>query len=144
MKLEGNNWLRFMLDDLKVITEIDKSNMLDAVASFPDHITESKNIVESSSFGSIYKIDDIVISGMGASSIAGDILQCLFRDRIEIPIYVNRQYDLPKWTNKNTLLISQSYSGNTEETLSTFKHGYQKRCKIIGVSSGGKLEEFCE
>ena len=133
-----------MLDDLKLISEIDKSNMLDAVASFPDQIKESKDIVESTSFGSIYKIDDIVISGMGGSSIAGDILQSLFRDRIEIPIYVNRQYDLPKWTNKNTLLISQSYSGNTEETLSSFKQGYQKRCKIIGISSGGKLQEYCE
>ena len=92
-----------MLDDLKLISEIDKSNMLDAVANFPDQIKESKDIVESSSFGSIFKIDDIVISGMGASAIAGDIIQSLFRDRTDIPIYVNRQYDLPKWTNKNTL-----------------------------------------
>jgi glucose/mannose-6-phosphate isomerase len=133
-----------MLDDLKLISEIDKSNMLDAVAAFPDQIKEAKEIAESATFGSIYKVDDIVISGMGASAIAGDFIQSLFRDRIDIPIHINRQYDLPKWTNKNTLLISQSYSGNTEETLSTFKHGYQKRCKIIGISSGGKLQEYCE
>jgi len=133
-----------MLDDLKLISDIDKSNMLDAVATFPDQIKEAKEIVESATFGSIYKIDDIVISGMGASAIAGDFIQCLFRDKIDIPIHINRQYDLPKWTNKNTLLISQSYSGNTEETLSTFKHGYQKRCKIIGISCGGKLQEYCE
>ena len=91
-----------------------------------------------------YKIDDIVISGMGASAISGDIIQSLFRDKLDIPIYVSRNYDLPKWANKNTLVISQSYSGNTEETLSTFKHGYQKHCKIIGISSGGKLQEYCE
>jgi len=133
-----------MLDDLKFISEIDKSNMLDEVANFPNQIKDAKEIVESSTFGSIYKIDDIVISGMGASAIAGDFIQSLFRDRIDIPIHINRQYDLPKWTNKNTLLISQSYSGNTEETLSTFKHGYQKRCKIIAISSGGKLQEYCE
>jgi glucose/mannose-6-phosphate isomerase len=81
---------------------------------------------------------------MGGSAISGDLIQSLLRDRLEIPIYINRQYDLPKWANKNTLLISQSYSGNTEETLSAFKHGCQKRCKIIGISSGGKLQEFCE
>jgi glucose/mannose-6-phosphate isomerase len=40
-------------------------------------------------------------------------------------------------------VISQSYSGNTEETLSTFKHAYQKKCKIIGISSGGKLQDYC-
>ena len=51
---------------------------------------------------------------------------------------------MPKWANKNTLVLSQSYSGNTEETLSTFKHAYQKHCKIIGIASGGKLEEYCQ
>jgi glucose/mannose-6-phosphate isomerase len=133
-----------MLDDLNQITSVDKSGMLDAVAQFPDQIKEAKEIVNLSDLNSVFKIDHIVISGMGASAISGDIIQLLLRDRLEIPIYVTRQYDLPKWTNKNTLVISQSFSGNTEETLSTFKHAWQKRCKIIAVSSGGKLQEYCE
>jgi len=133
-----------MLDDLKTISEIDKSGMLDYTAEFPEQIKKSKEIIDSTNLESIFKVDNIIISGMGASAISGDILQALLRDRIEIPIYVNRQYDLPKWAHKNTLVISQSYSGNTEETLHTFKHAYQKRCKIIGISSGGKLEEYCK
>ena len=133
-----------MLDDLELISKIDKSKMLDVVATFPEQIRETKNIVSSVLFDGFLKINNIVISGMGASAISGDIVQNLFRDRIDIPIFVNRQYDLPKWVDKNTLLISQSYSGNTEETLSTFKSGFQKRCKIIGISSGGKLQEYCE
>lgn len=134
----------YMLDDLKLIKQIDKSDMLGAVAGFPEQIKEAKSIVDSSSIGSIFKIDNIVISGMGASSISGDIIQSYFRDKIDIPIFVSRQYDLPKWANKNTLVISQTYSGNTEETISTFKHACQKRSKIIGISSGGKLQELCE
>jgi glucose/mannose-6-phosphate isomerase len=133
-----------MLDDIKAISEIDKSDMLLKVAEFPEQIEESREIIQTSQLENIFKIDNIIISGMGGSAISGDIIQSFLRDRLEIPIYVNRQYDLPKWANKNTLLISQSYSGNTEETLSAFKHGYQKRCKIIGISSGGKLQEFCE
>ena len=133
-----------MLDDLNQISGIDKSNMLDIVEKFPDQIKSSYDVQNSSALGSYIKIDNIIISGMGASSISGDIVQSLFIDRIDIPIFVNRQYYLPKWANKNTLLISQSYSGNTEETLNTFKNGYQKRCKIIGISSGGKLKELCE
>jgi glucose/mannose-6-phosphate isomerase len=133
-----------ILDDIKKISEIDKSNMIDLIDKLPDQIIEAKDIVNSSMLGSLYKIDNIVISGMGASSISGDIIQSLLRDKIDIPIFVSRQYDLPKWVNKDTLIISQSYSGNTEETLSTFKIAYQKRCKIIGISSGGKLEEFCK
>ena len=133
-----------MLDYEEQISNIDKSNMLDSVEDFPDQIKKSYDLVESSNLGSIYKVDNIIFTGMGGSAISGDILQAFFRDKIDIPIYVNRQYDLPKWANKNTLVITQSYSGNTEETLSAFKHAHQKRCKILGISSGGKLEEFCK
>jgi len=133
-----------MLDNQDEISKIDKSKMLDSVAEFPDQIKKTYEIIESSDIGHIYKIDNIIFTGMGGSAISGDILQAFFRDKIDIPLYVNRQYELPKWAHKNTLVITQSYSGNTEETLSSFKHAYQKRCKIIGISSGGKLEEFCK
>jgi len=133
-----------ILDDLKIISEIDKSNMIDSVSTLPEQIKESKKIIEEITLNSFFKIDNILISGMGASSITGDIIQSFLRDKLEIPIYVSRQYNLPKWVNKNTLVLTQSYSGNTEETLSTFKHAYQKRSKIIGISSGGKLQEYCK
>lgn len=126
------------------ISKIDASGMLDKLADFPKQIKETIDIVNATSLSSVFKVDAIVISGMGGSAISGDIVQSLFRDRLDIPIFVNRDYDLPKWTNKNTLVFSQSYSGNTEETLSTFKHAYQKKCKIIGISSGGKLQDYCE
>jgi len=133
-----------MLDDSEFISKIDKKGMLDAVEKFPEQIKETENIVNNTRLDSLFKIDHIIISGMGASAISGDIVQTLFRDKLDIPIFVTRSYNLPKWANKNTLLFSQSYSGNTEETLSTFKHACQKNCKIIGISSGGKLQEYCE
>ncbi len=133
-----------MLDDLELISNIDKSKMLDTLVQFPDQIKESIDIVKSKELNSFFKIDNIIISGMGASAISGDIVQSYTRDKLDIPVFINREYDIPKWANKNTLLISQSYSGNTEETLSTFKHASQRKCKIIGISSGGKLQEYCE
>lgn len=133
-----------MLENIQDISKIDKSGMIDTIEKFPEHIQETIEIMNTTDLPSLYKIDDIIISGMGASAISGDIIQMLFLDKFDIPIYVNRAYELPKWANKNTLVISQSYSGNTEETLSTFKHAYQKHCKILGISSGGKLEEYCK
>jgi glucose/mannose-6-phosphate isomerase len=79
---------------------------------------------------------------MGASAISGDIMKSLFRDKIDVPLIVNREYDLPKWVNKDTLTIFISYSGNTDETLSSFKIAHQKKCKMICISTGGKLEEL--
>jgi len=133
-----------MLDDLELISKIDKSGMLDTIAQFPEQIKETIDIINSAELKDFFKIDNIVISGMGGSAVSGDIVKTLFRDRIDIPIFVNREYDLPKWANKNTLVISQSYSGDTEEALSTFKHANQKKCKSIGISSGGKLQNYCE
>jgi len=133
-----------MLDDLELISKIDASGMLDTLARFPEQIKETIDIVNSKDLSGFLKIDNIIVNGMGGSAISGDIMQRFLRDNLEIPIFVNREYDLPKWANKDTLVLSQSYSGNTEETLSTFKHASQKRCKIIGISSGGKLQEYCE
>jgi glucose/mannose-6-phosphate isomerase len=81
---------------------------------------------------------------MGGSAISGDMLQQYTEETGFIPIIVNRNYLLPKWINKNTLVFSQSYSGNTEETLSSFKQAYEKKCQIISITTNGKLYEYCQ
>ena len=107
-----------MLDDLKIISEIDVSNMLDDLVQYPEHIKKALEIAETAEMERFLKIDNVVVTGMGASAISGDIVRCLFRDKLEVPIVVNRDYDLPKWAKKDTLTIFVSYSGNTQETLS--------------------------
>ncbi|MFH1100423.1 MAG: bifunctional phosphoglucose/phosphomannose isomerase [Methanobacteriota archaeon] len=133
-----------MLDDIRLMAEVDKSNMLDVLARFPDQITEAVDLVKTVQIPDFIKVDQVIITGMGASGISGDLIQSLFRDAIDVPLVVNKEFDLPKWANKHTLTVFVSYSGNTEETLNAFKNASQKKCKIIGISSGGKLQELCE
>ena len=133
-----------MANDNERITVVDKANMLDGLARFPEQIKESLAIAETVERFNFLKVDNIIITGMGASAISGDIMQCLFRDKLDVPLVVNREYDLPKWVNKDTLVICISYSGDTDETLSSFKIAYQKKCKIICISTGGKLQELAE
>jgi glucose/mannose-6-phosphate isomerase len=131
-----------MLDDLNYISKIDKSNQIDKLEDLPNNIIDSIKIADSYNINKIFKVDNIIFCGMGGSAIAGDFIKVILRNRFNIPIYVNRSYSLPKWANKNTLVFSISYSGNTEETLKAYKNAYQKKCKIISISSGGKLEEY--
>lgn len=132
-----------MLDDMEVINKIDKSSMIDTITQFSDQILETIGMMREFDVPAIDKIDNIVICGMGGSAISGDILQNLFRNSMQIPIFVNRDYNLPKWVNEKTMVVVQSYSGNTEETLSSFKDATRRHCLIFGISSGGKLEEEC-
>jgi glucose/mannose-6-phosphate isomerase len=131
------------LENQDIVT-IDKSNMLDGLARFPDQVSEALTIAGSVERFNFLKIDNVIVAGMGASAISGDIMASLFRDKLDVPLIVNREYDLPKWVNKDTLMLCLSYSGNTDETLSAFKIAYQKKSKIICLSTGGKLQELAE
>jgi glucose/mannose-6-phosphate isomerase len=131
-----------MIDALKNISEIDKSDMYETIIQFPNQIKEAIEIIKTAKINTVMKVDNILITGMGGSGISGDIVSCYFRDKIDIPIVVNKEYELPKWAKKDTLTLFFSYSGNTEETISAFKIAYQKKCNIITISSGGRLQEF--
>ena len=133
-----------MLDDIKKISEIDKSNLLDDLEKLPYHIEQAVKIVQSNYFEKLFKINNIIFNGVGGSAISGDIIRSLLWNKLNIPIYVIRNNVLPKWANKNTLVITQSYSGNTEETINFFKQAFQRKCKMISISSGGKLRTLCE
>jgi len=133
-----------MENNMEKIQSIDKENMLDGLLRFPEQIKEALTIAETIERVNFLKVDNVIVAGMGASAISGDIMASLFRNTIDVPFIVNKDYDLPKWVNKDTLVICISYSGNTDETLSAFKIAYQKKCNIICISTGGKLQEFAE
>lgn len=83
---------------------------------------------------------NIIYSGMGGSGASGDLIADWVWNRIEAPFFVLKGYHLPKWAGEETLLISVSVSGNTEETLSAFYEGVKKGCKVVVISSDGMLE----
>jgi len=86
----------------------------------------------------------IVISGMGGSSNAAKILEGVYEEDFKVPydIDIHNDYNLPVWVNKDTLVILNSYSGNTEETLSAFDDAKMANAKVIAVTTGGKLKEM--
>ena len=83
-------------------------------------------------------INKIVIAGMGGSSIAGSVLAS-YMHKSRIPVLVSRDYSLPEHVDRNTLVFAISYSGNTEETLSSIRTAFRKGAQMVGITSGGKL-----
>jgi len=92
----------------------------------------------------IEKIDfnSVVVSGMGGSSNAGKIIQSWQEETNKIPLTIFNGYGLPAWVNENTLVILNSYSGNTEETISANEVAKKNNCKVIGIATGGKIGDL--
>ncbi|MBI2062529.1 MAG: hypothetical protein HYT64_02470 [Candidatus Yanofskybacteria bacterium] len=83
-----------------------------------------------------------IFVGMGGSALAPDLLRV---SSPELDILIHRDYGLPDLPDKvlqNSLIILNSYSGNTEEVLDAFKLSLNKNLSVAAVSIGGKLLEL--
>ncbi len=86
-------------------------------------------------------INNIIVAGMGGSALAALLAKVLLRQEVNAPIEIIREYSLPKYVNENTLVIASSYSGNTEETISTLHQAQQAGAQVGILSHGGVLIE---
>ncbi len=88
--------------------------------------------------------NNIVIAGLGGSGIGGQIVKAFFLNEMPVPVNCLADYSLPAYANEKTLIIAASYSGNTEETISVFNDANNRGCKILVLTTGGKLEDFAQ
>ena len=79
------------LDDIARLRELDRSDMLGAVASLPDQARTSFAVGSAlDPLPSLDGVTAVTYCGMGGSAVAGDILRSLYRARLGVPIEVNR------------------------------------------------------
>jgi glucose/mannose-6-phosphate isomerase len=82
----------------------------------------------------------VLVCGMGGSGISGDFAAALAA-RSGRRVDVHKGYGLPGWapSEKGLLVVTLSYSGNTEETLAGVTAALAAGLPIAGVSAGGEL-----
>lgn len=124
-----------MLDNLSVMKQRDTKDALGLAAQEPQQLIkplELENIPPK-----LPRITNIVIAGMGGSALAAEVA----RDWLDltIPLAVVKDYHLPNWVNKQTLVIVCSFSGNTEETLSAFEDAKARKSPVVTAASKGAL-----
>lgn len=114
---------------------------LDSVENLMDQCLQAWQESRAIDFSDEYfQIENLVICGMGGSSLPAYIIKSVFPSRV--PISITENYNLPSWAGPKTLVFLSSYSGNTEETLSCAQQAKSRGCLITGVTSGGQLKEF--
>ncbi len=126
--------------------ELDSANMFSILKEFPEQLSKAMSIgIQSPSFNLQPASNDFLVLGMGGSAIGGDLLKnfLAFSDiDNKIKINVCRDYSIPKFVDENTNVIASSYSGNTEETLTTVKSALKITKRIICITTGGELKQF--
>jgi len=91
---------------------------------------------------SLKGIKNFIVVGMGGSHLAADILNCYDPS---FNIIIHKNYALPLLSDeifKKSLIILNSYSGNTEEVISAFNLALEKKLKTVSISVNGKLLEL--
>ena len=133
------------LENVERMHEIDEQGMYDHIQSLPDQLLTSWKVGQSLPLPKNRDVQNIIIAGMGGSAIGADLAAAYVAQKCPLPIFVLRDYDLPAWANSsNTLVITASHSGNTEETLSVFAQAKERQCTQIAICTGGKMQAEAE
>ena len=119
--------------------------MNDYINDFSSHLREAIEIANNTTLAPYTKeIRNILICGLGGSGIGGTIVSDIISSKVNIPIAATKDYSIPNFVNEHTLVIANSYSGNTEETLYALEKCQARGAEIAVITSGGKLKTIAE
>jgi glucose/mannose-6-phosphate isomerase len=119
--------------------------MNDYINDFTNHLRQAIEIANSTNLTPCTKeIRNVLICGLGGSGIGGTIVSDIISPKVNIPIAATKDYSIPNFVNEHTLVIANSYSGNTEETLYALEKCQSRGAEIAVITSGGKLKTTAE
>ncbi len=119
--------------------------MNDYIDDFSNHLREAIETANNTNLTSCTKeIRNVLICGLGGSGIGGTIVSDIISPKVDIPITATKDYSIPNFVNEHTLVIANSYSGNTEETLYALEKCQSRAAEIAVITSGGKLKAIAE
>ena len=126
--------------------ELDASGMLGHLRNFPQDLARAWKAAEGWDLSAIenQQFSGVICLGMGGSASGGDFLASLSDADGCLPFVAHRGYDLPTWVSEQWLVLSTSYSGNTEETIDATEAAIGLGCSVVGMSSGGTLQTLLE
>ena len=131
------------IESVERIRSADPGNMLERIKGLADQVRDGWKIATSATLPPAYAdVRNITVTGMGGSAIGGDLAAALVADELKIPMTVHRDYGVPAYVGRDSLIIASSYSGNTEETLAAFEAAQKRGAKILVLTTGGKIAEL--
>jgi glucose/mannose-6-phosphate isomerase len=130
------------LDQPDQFAAVDHQNMLEHIDNLPGQLQKAWVAGQQQPLPKWEGIERVLIAGMGGSAIGADLLVSYVEDKCTVPVLVHRDYNVPAWAaGPQTLVVTSSHSGNTEEALSSFKMAVKNGCRCLSITTGGQLAE---
>ena len=133
------------LDSPDWLAEADPADMLRQVASSAAQVRTAVLATQEVDLGEVIDAGRpraIVVTGMGGSGVAGDVLAAVSGPGCPVQVTAVHDYQLPAWVGAADLVIAVSCSGATEETLAASAEAVRRGCRLIGV--GGRDSALAE
>lgn len=128
------------LDNYQGFAQIDPDDMLAQIEDLPDQLRRAWNLGVSQAMTKTSEIRQVLVAGMGGSAIGADLLAAYIEPFCQVPVVIQRDYNLPAWAvGEQTLVIASSHSGNTEETLSILAQARESNCQLYAITTGGRI-----
>jgi glucose/mannose-6-phosphate isomerase len=132
-----------VIESVERIRAADPGNMLDRIKDLPKQVRDAWTIARAAQLPPAHgDVRNITVAGMGGSAIGGDLAAALLADELKVPMSVHRDYGLPAYVGRDSLVIASSYSGNTEESLSSFEEAQRRGARVLVLTTGGKIAEL--
>lgn len=125
-------------------TSVDHSDMRSDLIAWPDMVHRGwvAGREAAAPFADQPAPRSVLWAGMGGSAIGGDYLAALAARRASFPVLVHRGGPLPAWVGPDDVVLLVSYSGTTAETLDTAAAALERGCRLMALTSGGRLAEI--
>jgi len=127
----------------ELIHNLDLSNVYGSVLAFADQVSDAWVQAEKIEIPPDYsEIKNVVVAAMGGSALGARVISALYSESLKVPLEIVNDYRLPSYVGKETLVIADSYSGTTEETLASYEEAKNKGAKIYCTAAGGTLSKI--
>lgn len=134
-----------MLDRASTYASASRRLVIDSLRQLPEQARRGFRDARRIRFPRSYRgISQIVVSGMGGSTLGSDVIRSVYGPSLKLPLSIVNGYQLPGSVNRSTLVVLSSYSGTTEEVLAAAKEAVHRGAKITGLTHGGQLGKFFE
>ncbi|GAA0548515.1 SIS domain-containing protein [Actinomadura livida] len=124
------------LEDAAAVEAADPAGMLRQVASSAAQVREAQRAAAEAGIAGLAEDGRpraIVVAGMGAAGLSGDVLAAVCGPGCAVPVTTVRGYRLPGWVGAADLVVAVSCSGETEETLEIAAEAARRGARLLFV-----------